>query len=358
MSAPSARPAEIPAPDARSGRWLFSRTVDLAAFLGSAAVALILVLAGWRMGLLDRDTPEWTWVAGVLLVDVAHVYATAFRVYFDPAEVRRRPWLYLLTPALAFAVGAALYSEGTAFFWRTLAYLAVFHFVRQQYGWVALYRAKCGERDRLGWWIDSAAIYLATIYPLLWWHAHLPRAFWWFRAGDFAVVPSWIATMAAPLYWGSLCLYAVRSIVRGVRDGFWNPGKDIVVATTAACWHIGIVALDSDFAFTVTNVLIHGVPYFVLIFWRKWMSEPAAVREPQNRWRTILVFLATLWVLAYAEELLWDRTLWHERAWLFGGGWSLGRWESALVPLLAVPQITHYVLDGFLWRRRSRESGT
>jgi hypothetical protein len=30
-----------------------------------------------------------------------------------------------------------------------------------------------------------------------------------------------------------------------------------------------------------------------------------------------------------------------------------GGFENVLVPLLAVPQITHYVLDGFLWRRRS-----
>ena len=28
-------------------------------------------------------------------------------------------------------------------------------------------------------------------------------------------------------------------------------------------------------------------------------------------------------------------------------------WRGLVVPLLAVPQITHYLLDGFLWRRRS-----
>ena len=39
----------------------------------------------------------------------------------------------------------ALYSRGELVFWRALAYLAVFHFVRQQYGWMALYRARMGE---------------------------------------------------------------------------------------------------------------------------------------------------------------------------------------------------------------------
>ena len=59
-----------------------------------------------------------------------------------PEEVRRRPFLYFGTPVLAFLAGAMLYSLGSMVFWRVLAYLAVWHFVRQQYGWVALYRAR------------------------------------------------------------------------------------------------------------------------------------------------------------------------------------------------------------------------
>jgi hypothetical protein len=69
------------------------------------------------------------------------------------------------------------------------------------------------------------------------------------------------------------------------------------------------------------------------------------------RWPVI--FLATLWLLAYAEELLWDRGIWHERAWLFGAAFDPGRLKVLLVPLLALPQATHYVLDGFIWRRKS-----
>jgi hypothetical protein len=58
-----------------------------------------------------------------------------------------------------------------------LAMLAVFHFVRQQYGWVNLYRAKLKEKSNLTWWIDAAAIYLATVYPLAFWMTSLPRNF-------------------------------------------------------------------------------------------------------------------------------------------------------------------------------------
>ena len=333
--------------------WLFSAPVDLAAFLGSALVALALVGVGAWQGWLESGTPEWTWITAVLLVDVAHVYATAFRVYFVPQELARRKWLYLLTPLVAYLLGVAVYSESSAWFWRSLAYLAVFHFVRQQYGWVALYRARRGERDRFGAWLDGATIYAATLYPLLYWHAHLPRQFWWFVAEDFIALPALAATIVAPIYWLLMLSYAARSFARGLQ-GHWNPGKDLVVLTTAVCWYLGIVALDSDFAFTVTNVIIHGVPYMVLVYWvNVRAASSVSQNSPRAWWQHAVVFVATIWVLAYAEELLWDRTLWHERGYLFGSQWQVSGVEAFLVPLLAVPQITHYVLDGFIWRRRS-----
>ncbi|HJZ85260.1 MAG TPA: hypothetical protein VKN99_08835 [Polyangia bacterium] len=326
--------------------WLFSARVDVGVFLGSALASLLALAIGARAGLLDQGTPDWAWVPFVLLVDVAHVWATGFRVYLDPVERRRRPLLYLLTPLAGLGVGIALYAAGELWFWRALAYLAVLHFVRQQAGWVALYRARAGERDRLGRWLDAAAIYAATLYPLLYWHTHLPRRFWWFLRGDFAALPAAAARVAAPLYWAALAAYAVRALARWAR-GRPHPGKDIVVATTAVCWYVGIVACNGDYAFTVTNVLIHGIPYFALVYWyARTRQLPLVARAGPG------AFLGVLWALAYVEELLWDRGVWHERAWLFGHGWDVGTLKLVLVPLLAVPQITHYVLDGFVWRRR------
>ena len=336
-------------------KWLFSQRVDLAVFLGSALVSLAALWIGARTGVLYDDTPDWAWVPAVLPIDVAHVYATGFRVYLDADELKRRPWLYALVPLLGYALGVALYSEGELIFWRSLAYLAVFHFVRQQYGWVALYRARAGERDRASKWIDTVAIYAATVYPLIYWHAHLPRRFWWFLAKDFAGVPEVVARAAEPVYWAALAAYAINAIYRWRARGLVNPGKDIVVVTTAACWYVGIVAFNSDYAFTVTNVIIHGVPYLALIYWygrTRW--QKAEGRGPFRLFaRGPVMFLLILWALAYAEEMLWDRSVWHERDYLFGDGWTLAALKVLIVPLLALPQITHYVLDGFVWRRKN-----
>ena len=96
----------------------------------------------------------------------------------------------------------------------------------------------------------------------------------------------------------------------------------MVVATTALCWYVGIVAFNSDYAFTVTNVVIHGVPYLVLVYWYGWVRRTGEPRPAVRHGRALLVFLAAVWALAFAEELLWDRLVWHERGWLFGAGWQ------------------------------------
>jgi hypothetical protein len=378
---------------ARKPAWLFSRNVDLAVFLGSALVSFGALGIGALTGVLHDETPGWAWVPAVVLCDVAHVWSTIFRTYLDPAERRARSWLLGLVPLLGLAASVALFAMGELAFWRALAYLAIFHFVRQQYGWVSLYRARAGETARVGRFVDTAAIYAATVWPLLHWHTHLPRRFSWFFTGDIVALPSFVMPVATVVYVAALSAYAIRALAMW-RRGHGNPGKDVVVATTALAWYVGIVAFDSDYAFTVTNVFMHGIPYFALVFVHTRArnarraspaspASPASAASPaaasaasaasapalgappiaapaptlaERLTRNVLVYLAFLWLIAFAEELVWDRAVWHDRGWLFGDPWTVGSLKLLIVPLLALPQLTHYVLDGFIWRRRSNPS--
>ncbi len=338
----------------RRGWWLFSPRVDLTVFLGAALLSMALLLIGWQAGVLHSDSPDWIWIPAVLLIDIAHVWSTIFRVYLDADEMRRRPWLYAATPVIGWLVGVAIYSESPLLFWRLLAYLAVFHFVRQQYGWVNLYRARMGERDTLGRRFDTAVIYMATIFPLLYWHARIPREFWWFMPGDFVSLPGLLAQIAEPIYWALMAAYVVRSARGWLRGAPTNPGKDMIVVTTAVCWYVGIVLFDSDYAFTVTNVVIHGVPYMALVYWygKSRLDTGRGGRAMRVFRYGPWLFLAIVCGLGFLEELVWDRAVWQERGWFFGSAVDVGAWLTWLVPLLTVPQLTHYVLDGFVWKRR------
>src|SRR5207245_1522434 len=101
----------------RFGPWFWGARTDLAAFGGSAAVSLALVTFAHRAGFSDRAVPEWAWVAFVLGIDVAHVWATLFRTYLDGEEVRRHRTRYFAVPLAAYLGGVALYLRGDLAFW-------------------------------------------------------------------------------------------------------------------------------------------------------------------------------------------------------------------------------------------------
>lgn len=330
-------------------RWLFGARVDLAVFGGSALVSLLLLALGAQLGILDGDAPPWLWLAGVVLVDVAHVWTTTLRVYLDKREVQRRPQLYFGVPIACYALGLFAHAVSSRVFWTLLAYTAVFHFVRQQWGWVALFHRRNPDTSRADRALDSAAVYAATLYPLAYWHAHLPRRFHWLIEGDFLIIPSLapaVIAWLAPAYFALLALYCTRQAQLWTR-GQLLPGKVLIVLSTFACWYAGIVALNSDYAFTATNVLIHGVPYFALTY--RYGRMRAKDADPAPALSAVLKLgaagvVALFGAVALGEELLWDRFVW--------GDHPLGRLALVfVVPLLALPQATHYALDGFVWKR-------
>jgi hypothetical protein len=342
--------------------WLVSRRWDMAVFGGSALAALALLLLGRALGLLHTGAPPWLFLVAVVGVDVAHVWSTAFRVYLDPVELRRRAGLYTAVPVAAYVVGVLLHSQSSQLFWRVLAYTAVVHFVRQQYGWVALYRRRLGTTSTLDRVLDQAVIYSATLYPLLYWHAHLPREFDWFITGDFIPgLPAAAADALWPVHVGVTAAYVLR------QGQLWwcgrpvSAGKNLVVATTWLTWYVGIVFLNSDYAFTVTNVLVHGIPYlaFVWVYGRARFARTTETMARVFRPHYWPLYLLPLLAAAWAEEWLWDRMVWHDQPMLFPGPtWNLPRLALVLVvPLLALPQATHYVLDAWIWRVRPQNPG-
>jgi len=338
---------------APSQAWLFGRGVDLSVFAGSALVSVALVLAAPWLGAVG-DTPPWAWVLLVVGVDVAHVWSTLFRTYLDGEELRRRPGLYTAAPLAAYLLGVLAFIVSPAAFWRLFAYTALFHFIRQQYGWVSLYgrKARVSSTERA---LDAAAIYAATLGPVVWWHAHLPRAFWWFVEDDFlSGLPSWVGTGALVVQGLVLAAWAGFQGARVLRGEGLQGGKVLLVLATGVTWFGGIVLAQDDFTFTVMNIVLHGVPYFALLlrYARGRLAEGGyGALAPVVR-AGLPGFLGVLLVLALGEELLWDKLVWHERSRLFGedGLWLSADVMALVVPLLALPQATHYLLDAFIWK--------
>lgn len=332
--------------------WLYRPWFDILFILlpPFAMVAWVLLQPGF---FAQADMPPWFWLVFVVGVDVSHVYSTLYRTYLHPQEYRLRRSLLLAVPALVWLGGVVLYSLGEMTFWRVMAYLAVYHFVRQQYGFFRLY-ARHEQASRWQRRLQAATIYMSTLYPILHWHSHLPRPFSWFMEGDFVPLAGWVATVAGGLYVALLTAYVVTELWAISRGRSLHLPKQLVLLGTALSWYIGIVWAQGDMTFTAVNVVSHGIPYMALI-WAYGRQKGGGV--VWFRQAAIPLFVGLLVVLAYVEEGLWDAMVWYDHPQFFS--WASGlpllhdvAALSLLVPLLSVPQVTHYVLDGFIWRLR------
>jgi hypothetical protein len=329
--------------------WLYSAGSDSVFILAPAFVVTLAVLLFSDFFAHSGHVTPGLWLLLVVGVDVAHVYSTLYRTYLDREESDRYRNLLIWIPVLCWIGGIVLYSSGRMTFWRVLAYLAVFHFIRQQYGFLRLYSRKEAQ-TRAGRIVDGAAVYMATVYPLVYWHTH-PRDFQWFIPGDFfAWNALWLERLALFVYVASLGAYVVKAI----RDRNINVPKHLTLLGTALSWYTGIVLYNGDLAFTVTNVVAHGIPYMALV----WIYErKKGATAPWFKVPMIPVYIGLLLLLAYVEEGFWDVLVWRDHTQYFGWMSALPRVRehaalSLIVPLLAVPQATHYVLDGFIWRLR------
>ncbi|MDP2311699.1 MAG: hypothetical protein Q8P41_02245 [Pseudomonadota bacterium] len=380
-------PGTAPARPAAPG-WIVSPAYDLAWFSGPAllaSLAALLVPDGAEVGLFG-------WLVLVVIVDVAHTWATLYRAWLDPAARRDRPALLWGVPLVVFAAAMTVHTLAAPWFWTVLAYVAVFHFVRQQQGFAALYRARAGiARATLEARVEHFTVAMLCVFPVAWWHAHLPRRYAWFTPTDFLVgLPPAVATalgVVTALSFATWLGLRTRTLLQGRRDprlpggprpgggpplrsdprlpsaphlrtGAWQPGRDLWVLSTAVSWTVGIVLTDGDAAFTLANVLAHGVPYFALVHHvgrRQWADGEGAVTPRWFAPAAILAFLALPVAAAFAEELAWDALVWREH---FFAPADLPEWLVAVaVPLLATPQLTHYLLDGYLWRLGPPGSG-
>lgn len=310
----------------------------------------------------QTSEPEWIWLLLVVFIDVGHVYSTIYRTYFDKEIIEKNKSFFYTAPVLMYITGVALYSMGTLVFWRCMAYLAVFHFVRQQYGFMRLY-SRHDEQGKLKY-IDTLTIYAATVYPLLYWHFTGKQQFNWFIDGDFYYFNNHtVLPFLSKIYYGLLLIYIVKELYILRKSSHINIYKNILILGTVVSWYFGIVYFKGDLTFTLLNVVSHGIPYYALV-WAHGNKRSNAEMQPVTWLKqlfkpaNVFGFLIILFILAYLEELIWDGLVWKDHFTLFPTSQYLPDLTdkslvmTLLIPLLALPQLLHYFIDGFIWKMK------
>src|SRR5262249_31643830 len=80
-------------------------------------------------------------------LDGPHVYSTATRAVFDPAERKRQGLIWLALFPLCLIGPVLTYKFGFTVFFTGIAALSHYHLAKQHMGFVMIYKRKAGERD-------------------------------------------------------------------------------------------------------------------------------------------------------------------------------------------------------------------
>ncbi|MCW8137768.1 MAG: hypothetical protein KIT58_02575 [Planctomycetota bacterium] len=338
------------------GPWIVSPRFDLALLAAPAAATAVALLLPATDGV-----PLWAFLLLVVAFDVAHVWSTLYLSYLDREAMARRRLLFLLPVPLSLLVAYRLHAHSPVLFWTLLAYVAIHHFAAQQWGFIALYKLRAGERDPVDRYLDKWTLWVGALGPVLWWHASPGRRFDWFGHGEeflFALDPGlrpdiavvmgafaavWVARQTWHLAWGRLCV-----------------GKALWMVAAWLSWSLGIGLADHPLVSLAAINLLHGVPFLGLVWFRcnrRWEGRTDAAPSPLlarlSQRRALWAFYGLIVLLALLEEGLWDGALWGvylagltglEPPALSDAGRSL------LVAALATPQIVHYYLDAWLWK--------
>ena len=302
---------------------------------------------------IEENYSFYTWLFLIVFIDVAHVYATLFKTYFVADEFQKQKRRLILLPLFCFVTGIVLFSFGSLVFWSFLAYVAVFHFIRQQYGFMRLYARK-ETKTKVSVWVDNLAIYASTGYPMLYWFFSSKRKFNWFVENEFFRFENQLILQI--LFWiyvGVLILYVVYTAVKSIQNQFFNIPKNSIILGTALSWYFGIVYFNDDLIFTLLNVVSHGIPYMALVYFKE--IDAKSVSELGNlsvlkQYKGFLIYIGVLLIIAFSEEFLWELFVWNEN--ISVTSFDFSSWQILLVPLLTVPQFTHYLLDGFIWKTK------
>lgn len=344
--------------------WLISKKTDLL-FIFLPIWAVLIYCFSLPDEVINYKLSISLWVVFILGIDVSHVWSTIFRTYLDKEERQQHKKVLTFAPIISFAFVLAVCAVNEFLFWSVLAYYALYHFVKQQYGFFALYKRKAKFEDGNCWVKSKTMLLVGVLYPVLYWHLSGDRVFYWFDGGDFIRLHHTyllgILKLCSFLYVGLHLFWLGELVIRNIKIPI---GLVLWVITSSLVWYLGIVWFNSDVVFSLTNVVAHGVPYMVLVFYYIEKKKSIKQNKPLEVSRRLVLQLGMMLLLvllfALTEEYFWDWLVYREKSAFFNSWigypfdvYFTGTIRVVFISLLSIPQLTHYILDGYIWKGKT-----
>lgn len=355
--------------------WVVSPAADIGCFAAPLVIACGIGLL--TRGSVPNDTvPLHWWIPLGTCVDVAHVYGTLHRTILDSEATAQNRNLYLFAGPGLFVITLLLnLLVGTKWGWTCLAYFAMYHFAKQPFGILCLYKARFGERGKENHQWDYWTCMAGATIPILLMHVKTPgvnkRLRWFYTGEDFLfLLPEVVRFPLLLMYVVVPTSWIARLLLHKFRDGMpLNAGKIFIMGAQYLTWfmgtgehHLTSLAFHNLFHGVSSMLLVYVAVHRRLITWRK--ERPSTMRWSDKLNEALVsspwIYVSFTVALAMFEGVAWE--LFIDQEFLpqdfYKSLPDLTQTQEAIfTSLFMMPQLSHYFLDGFIWKMTAQNPG-
>jgi len=322
-------------------QWIFGFKTDLILFSGTLLISYLIVLLFYILG-FDFDVLAPIWLIPILHVisDGSHIFSTFYRIRHDNQNQKIKYFLLFL---FVIALNSLIFKFDPNLYTHYLAYFAVYHFARQQYGWFMISARKCQTSHTFNTTWDKIIIYNATLVPVLIWMCKPSEVFGWFNVGDLVDLKSpHLIQYITIFHFILFALYFMREFKIYKITKSLPLSKYHILAVTWLIWYPTMAYFQKQIIGLVLFALSHGIQYMYVTF----EYEKVHTQNKQISRKALFTVLYLLIVFIAIFEVFYNKKFetYTEQK-------MLPYWLIVIgTGFINSFQITHYILDGFLWK--------
>lgn len=286
---------------------------------------------------MDQSSKQWIFV-GATLIDMTHVYSTFFYLGFSKQLSRMfgvsKLILYAIFTSL-FLLGVFLFTRDSIYTWYVIAFGAIFHFIKQQAGWMKI-AGKQTLDSPIQVWINQLSIYTLTGFTVIYRMTKIEEPHW-FRSNDLPFLPEffydnfkYIFIFSQVLFLGSFLkdFFLLKKV---------SLAKIHIWLSTFIGWYYALIIIN-DFLLAASFLMVqHGFPYLVLIIKNTTVNVDVASRT----WIKIILVLGGAGILSSINYFLPYPVF------------DQNTLVSALIfTAFFSAQFIHYTFDSFIWKSK------
>lgn len=314
---------------------VFGAGLDVVSFLAIPVAVAVLLTAAFG--------PAPTAVASAILFvffDYFHVYTGIGTALVFPGQLKGREIFYFGFPVLCFAIYSGLFALSPDVFALVYAYASIFHFSRQQIGWMRVTGKRGASFAPWESTLNDLAIYTSTFGFVAYRVFDRPGATW-FVQGDLGFASFLPSSLILALVLTVNAAYLLWQIHVAIEHRTVNVSKNVVWFSTFLAWGVSFALFKSVTVAAIALIVVHhAAPFIVLSFFYVRHRRQEGRRSYFGSFAFFAVVGAALFFSSVENAVLAD--------------WEPLRYFSSLrflEPFLATVATYHYAIDSFFWRQ-------